>query len=357
MDIYWLSAVLIIGLYPLTRRLKKPNKVYCIAITIFLICVLGLRDAQNVGVDLIRYSKTYDELKVYTLNQYFNLANGSQVYYLLNTLFKKAGFSFQFFAFSLAFFELYIIGRYIYKYSSNPMLSFLVVAGMGCYTFLFSGLRQGVAMAILLLCFDAMLHKQWIKFCVLTVLAIGFHPTAIIMIPFFLLTRLRFSKPLLFVYTILIAIFVIFRVQIGYLLTSFYNQKYLDHYTSIIEIGGSTVFCLGITIAYFVLCYEKIKVKNSLEFYLAHGIIFLSLIQICSSYAYLFTRLNLYFQLMIMTIALPYLAKQGVLKKKFGTSSQLVQIGIVAVCTVIMVYQFNGHIDGELIRNYQFFWA
>ncbi len=356
MNIYGLSIIILCILWLISKLSKKSQKNFCIISTILLICLMGFRDYLNGGVDLVRYYRHFERLESYSLWDSLTYSDNSFLYYFINCLFQKFNLSYQFLLFFVSVFEMCIIGKFFWRFSKNILLSYFVIFGTGVFTFLFSGLRQGIAMTILLICFEFYIDKKWLRLIICLLIAIGFHPTAIVIIPLFFISRIKFSKLLVLFYMICFVICVVFRLSLGEFLTSIYAEEYIGEYSSSLEIGGTAIFCIIVTTIYFFLCYDKIKKMETIEFYIAHGIVLLTIIQVYSAYAYTFTRLNLYLMLLIMTLVVPEITDRDNLKNKLGKFSQVVSVIIFIVFTIIMLSKFSIHIESEMLMNYKFFW-
>lgn len=355
MHVYSAVVLVLIVIGLLFKGFKNGQKYFCFAATVILVILLGCRDT-SVGVDLIRYARHYDNIEKLSFWNAVTYTDDSWLYYSLNWLCAKINLSFQAFLFVLAMFEVCVISKFIYRFSQHKLFSYIVILGMGCFTFLFSGLRQGVAMAISILCFEAILDKKYAKAFIGVIVAIGFHPTAIILLPFFLISRLKFRKQLVYIYFIVFVFCMIFRVQLAHFITLLYQDEYIGRYISKQSIGGTSIFSMIITCLYFMVRWNYITKEDTIDFYLAHGLILLNIIQLFSSYAYIFTRLNLYYMLMIVPLVLPVIGRKECFDKFSKNLSVIISTMFVIVCIGIMLVQFQVHISGELLLDYMFFW-
>lgn len=337
-------------------NVRKANAYYICAVTLLMIFIIGLRDPLSMNIDVTRYESYYRRVSALSFKDAVLFDTGSPLYYLLGWLFAKCNIPFQGFMFSLAASEMGIIGRYLKKYSISPVMSFLVFLGTGGFTFLFYGMRQSVSMIILLLCFEYLINKNYLKMVIGLLLAFGFHPTAIVFIPILIASILPINKLTILFYSFIFAVCLAFRSQLGAYITMVFYDNYLNYYESVGTVGGMTLLYLILTMLYCFLCYENIRKKKTHEYYLAIGMIILTIMQVFSSFAYSFTRINIYYCLMIMTIAVPKLVDSLGQSKLFGRSRCVVKFGFVLMFSIVMISIFWGSLEGEQIIDYSFFW-
>ena len=63
------------------------------------------------------------------------------------------------------------VGRFIYKYSKMPFLSFTIYIAFNYYAFTFSGLRQAISYAIIFISYDYIKDRKLMKFLICVVCA------------------------------------------------------------------------------------------------------------------------------------------------------------------------------------------
>lgn len=320
------------------------------------ILMLGLRDYTVVGVDLLKYYRTYLLSQQVSLAEIAQLRNGSNaLYYLLCAFFSKNGFSYQLFIFCVSAFCGIVNWRYIYLYCERVEIGFLFYIGMGVYTFQFSGLKQSIAMAFVLLSFECLFRKRIINFLVLLSVACLFHPTAIIFLPVALVSLFKLSKWVIAAYAVMCAFVFSFRMQIAHFITSVYDSEYIGKYESSHGIGGLAVFLLLFTVLYIFGNSKRIRVRGSKEFYMACILMVSVIVQFFSSYAYSFTRLNLYYVQFLGGAAYGMIYNMR-LNNLFKKAYPLIRFCLIVALYVIMITQYYHHIEVESLTEYRFFW-
>ena len=63
------------------------------------------------------------------------------------------------------------VGRFIYKNSRMPFLSFIIYIAFNYYSFVFSGLRQAIAYGIIFISYDYIKNRKLAKFLICVSLA------------------------------------------------------------------------------------------------------------------------------------------------------------------------------------------
>lgn len=157
--------------------IKKDYFFYTI-LTIGLILFAGLRTFYNDTITYIQGYNTFD-INTSLLEKVSVKLGDNPGFNLVSYIFKFLGFSTQSF---LMFFSAITIGIYMWffrKYSNNVFMTvfmFLTVAG---YIFVLAAIKQCVAMAFCLIATHYAIEKKWKNVFIWILIAIVFHPYAI----------------------------------------------------------------------------------------------------------------------------------------------------------------------------------
>lgn len=84
---------------------------------------------------------------------------------------------------------LYVIN----KHSENRILSLFVYITLGYYLFCFNAARQAIAISIYLLAFPCIVKKQFLKYCIIVIIAAMFHRTVLITLPIYFILKMHYS--------------------------------------------------------------------------------------------------------------------------------------------------------------------
>ena len=285
MAIYFVLAVFIY-LYGKMYRANSSNrrrKIYLIVTFGVLILVAGLRD-PSVGIDLAgHYAKRYNMIGSYSWSRIpeFSATIGYEIGYCYYTRFLHLFSSdVQFFVFVTSLIIYAGFGYFIYKESTDVVLSTEIMLFSCLYYMGMNVLRQELALSITLIAYTHLdnserVLKDYIKFIVLILLAATFHSSAILCLLMVLFDRMRFTRKQIFIGIGAIAIFYIFYMKFYTVVLNFFGtgNNYERYLTSATEgvgnINMQTIYnfllaFLTFLFGYYVLVWEKRSNKNIL---------------------------------------------------------------------------------------------
>src|SRR5690625_3153529 len=148
---------------------KKAKKIFIAISILHLIIVQGLR-ADIIGGDLAVYKIQYNTIQNMNIINSLDYWGFEPVYNIFTYCLSKLGVSFQLYLFIVSVFVLTGIGYFIYKYSLIPIISLLIYLLFGIYDFGFSGLRQIIAMTIILYAYKYIVKRKPVKYFSLIIL-------------------------------------------------------------------------------------------------------------------------------------------------------------------------------------------
>ena len=153
------------------------------------------------------------------------------------------------------------VGRFIYKYSSHMALSTYIYLTLNIYFFHLTGMRQSLAIAILLYGFDFLLKKKYIRYAGVVLLAALFHSSAALLLFLIFLQMLPYKMNTYF-RTMGVA-------AIGFFLYSFlfqYIARFFTQYAGFThsEFGFSNYFG---TLLQFLLIFFLYTLAHYLHFH------------------------------------------------------------------------------------------
>lgn len=338
-------------LYPKKRR----RKIFICVATIQNILLMGLRNYNEVGVDLVRYLNAYNIIKnLKFANIFYNGGEKYSLWRILNYFFGHLGIKYEVFLLCIAIFVVSLMGWFIYKYSQNVVLGYFIYLGMGVYTFQYSGLKQTLSMAFILLCYDAEQEQKYFKTIVFLVVALLFHPTAMIFCAYLVGKRIKINSLTLLLAFVAIYIIYYNRMILGSFIVAFFADEYVGYYSISNEIGNTTVFLFLVLILYIFSNFKSIRKISSIENSALYLLGISIAVQILSSYSYAFSRLNLYY-IQFAPIYIPIALNGNGLKilKTFYKPSIWIMWGLMMG---IMIMQYFSHLNNENLLPYVFIW-
>lgn len=255
---YFLTLFLVVGwIYFENKALNR--RAFWIPLIILAI-LPGIR-SNNVGTDTENYTYNYvfkTNKDYYEFNE--NIEKGYQLldYFIL-------GFSHNYFwlLFLTAFFIIFSYLRIIKKYSSNYEFSILLFITLGLYIFLFNGLRQALAMAIMTYSVKYLIEKKFFAYFLICLIASTFHVSALIMIPFYFLVNFKLKTTYKVIFVALGSL-ILSSQFINYMAES--NERY-EGYAEGGKIQGIYTLGFYLVIAIFIFLVSK-KYKISDEFFI-----------------------------------------------------------------------------------------
>lgn len=260
MGLYVLLVLAILLLYfPIKKIFKKKYKlVYCVLVGIFLFSILACRDI-SMGVDLKKlYIPYFRKISQFTnFSQLFDFCKQVDteiLYYFINYIVLKFTTNYHIYLAIVSLPFIFLISRYIYKYSNNSILSFLIFISLNYYCYAFSALRHTMAAALLLLSYDFIIKKQKWKFILCVLIAFLFHRSALIFLIAYPLCNLKINIKQFFLIFLSLALSLLLKDSILKLIFTIFNDGHFSHYKDINSNLGLTFFFINLLI-YLFMCY------------------------------------------------------------------------------------------------------
>ena len=344
--IYYVSLIIIITILWLLIKLlnfKNGDKLFLKLAFLLLILFAALR-SENVGTDLKNYKNFYELVNYFSLAKLLTLFEpGYALYSFVLFTISKGSFQFLLIVTSI----LTLIGPYYFikENSNNYFLSVIVYICLSFYIFTFSGLRQSIALSILLLSLRFVKDKKFYRYILLVFLAFCFHKSAIIFLPAYFLNKIEFkNKQFPF---LLILGFVVFISR--YFIVSKLTMFFYDNYATLNNMGGGYQLLTIFIVIFMLLTMFKKRVLESNEnnnlwynmFYV--GI----LIQIIATVEGNANRAACYYTLPLILL-IPYFVNTFQLKQR-----KMVSFIIYTAMIVLFVLSLN---SSSLVNTYEFFW-
>lgn len=251
-------------------NLKLEWTVYGAAALIFLF-------RFSLGQDISRYASLFYSVKNPFSDAVTSHMMRNVVYTLLNYVVKITTGEFRWFVFLSNILILALCTYVIYRHSKKPILSMMLFVGSGMLEVYYgSGLRQGLAIAVFLYAYYEFLpKKQYLRYELFCLLALGFHDLSVVLFPvplFFLLIKWFKTHPYLvtagltavswgllwIVYEFAETVEWMIIDRVGFAPVWTHMLAYLhDHEFSLIGIAMEAVFLVGIMTLYYLADTEN----------------------------------------------------------------------------------------------------
>ena len=336
--------------------LQNWKKIYCKLMWVATMLIMGLRSIYVAGVDTrLVYIPKFEAVQSVSYIDLPSLYSKDIVFYLLTKLFTEVCKNHTLYLLAIAAFVTYSFSKFVYKYSKNPLFSYIVYFSLNYYSICFQMLRHAVAISILLFSYDSLINRKVLKFILIVLFASCFHSSAIVFLLAYPIANLKIGlKQLMIISAALGGVFLL-RNQIldiiGLVVNTSFKQ-YVSYGFTTNERGLSITGTLILIVIYltelfllFPLNSENKQITMLLNLSVA-GIMFMAMSMIIGE----FHRISMFFG-MSNTILLPNAwYKYNSSDKKAGNI-----IIILTESFLIFYFLFFGLRNTDLL-NYRFFW-
>jgi len=348
---YFIFILLVASLFATTGK-KRLNIWVSFILIILMILLNGLR-GLDVGRDTMNY---------FTMYSYKGASERIEpLFSLLVTTLKMMGFSFNFFLCVTAFLIYIPLYGFIKKFSINPCLSLVVYLSFSVFFFQnsFNVIRNAIAASFLLWSIGYISESKYKKAIIPGLIAVGFHYSSLIAIPFLVLSRFTKGTKSIIAIPVLIASIIIGLSSAFYenALTTILQQvsfasgaaadNYLDYLSDIDEIevnvNGIIMLMAPFSLISLLSFFTK-RIDNTYRMVLFYGTV-LSNLFVSVLYAY---RLTLFMTLVTLVVIPQLCAGQNKIIKAISIMS-------VAVMAVYFIYSMISGTATNIIPYYFFF--
>lgn len=305
----------------------------------FLILSLECGIRGNFTTDYINYNKWFILARSMSLKYIITCSNIEKGFLFLNYI--VSHITSEYYIMTLAYGVL-SVGLYmiaIKESVDNVWAPIFVFVGTGIYYGGFNLSTQMLAAGIFAVAIKYINEKKPIKYCLLILLAVSVHKSAILMIPVYLLSKIRLNKQnrsIVAVISLGISVlFSIFIKEIALLLSSYiYGDTYINDPT-ILSGQGLGYLLKHIAITIIIILYGYLfDAENSKENLIYWGSILNCIIAIWSGQIALIQRFSYYF------VIFPMFA-MGYIVEKNKNSEQLLKVLLVALLFVMQIGWFS----------------
>lgn len=292
MSIYWGIVAVSIFLGMIMPQEGPKRKHYVLVMTLLHWFVCAFRYQFLTG-DLRKYYTEFWKLEAagyfdeYAIHEWKNTG----FYWLMKFIGQVTDMDFQIFLIVLATITCVTAGIFIYRYSPKPWFSFVVWNCLGFYvTYDYLAIKQGLAMAMLMISMMCIFEKKPVRFLFWTFLAGFIHMPALCFLPAYFLANRRMSGKMLTAYMVAAIIIFFSRNQI----ISFVGELYYEDTSFTLtkeELGGRTIVIILMLAAGLMLRGFREKSFNQLF----HIVVVAAILQMFSGFSHVFTRLADYY--------------------------------------------------------------
>ena len=322
-------------------KIQKQQKKQAVVMTSFfiiLLAILMLRH-KSVGTDISTYIARFKYIARMSFDRIFEVFESERGYYVLNKIISIFTKNEQWFLVIMALISVIPVAVLYSKESENALLSISIFIIISNFAMLFSGLRQSVAIAIIVISYYFVKNKKPVWFILFVLLAFTFHKSALIALllyPFYHMNITR--KKLLFFIPVIGFVFVFNKPIFEFLL------QFLGEYGEDYQYEETGAYMMIILFALFLLLSYIAPSEESLdkETIGLRGIAVLTLmLQIFALASTVAMRMNYYF-MVFMPILIP-----RVLNRCSEKNKQIYQLVSVIITIFFIIYYIYGMHEGK----------
>lgn len=261
MTIYYIIVLIILLLGWLQKNGSVNKKTYCGVIGSIFVLVTGLRH-NMVGSDTTGYYISYEHLSFLpTLSDAIS-RHSDIAYYAFIWSYAHAGLPFWCVTLTVSIFFYFTVSRYIYRYSSDCTLSFLILMAFNFFQFSMTGIRQTIALGFILLSLHEAYRPDYRLLKILIYIGIGylFHNSSAVMlllIPMLYLKK-SMSNTAVVCAIILLLIGFIYRIQIMEIMLTLSSESRYATYQIENTGAGLTTYLVYLAI-WLMLVFNKTR--------------------------------------------------------------------------------------------------
>lgn len=213
----------------------------------------------------------------------------------------------------------------------SPFLTLFFFVTLGVYTFMFTGVRQCLAMSVCLFAFFFIRKRKPLFFLLLVALAYAFHHSAALFVVAYFIYRRRINIPYISVYAILGVLAVVYLGPIQAFLNNLLDYDYDVEYTGNGEVFFLALATLTIASIIITMSYKSLTIDG-------RGCINIAIIALFFWFLRLFTRIaerpSYYF--LFFSCAMVAFALDGIPKLKERFMAKTV---VVSLCMLLYIYR------------------
>ena len=230
------------------------------------------------------------------------------------------------------------------------MLKISVFLNMSTFVMMFSGIRQAIAIALGALAYKYVKKKKLWKFLIVTVVAMGMHHSAFMILFMYPLYYARFERKHLVFTMLAIMLCFIYNKKIFSLLTgvlAMFSTEYEDVSTTTTGAFTSLIMFVGFTAFSYIITDEKIMDQEGKG--LRNFLLLTVVLQCFAPLHTLSMRMNYYYIIFIPVAISKMLDYSKIRMKKLSTQAEIVMVLFFSIWFVYGIY--NSYITGISTLN------
>ena len=243
---------------------NNREKIQCIIIGIVYFLLAALR-GRCVGGDTDIYVRAFERISLLDIVATYEQADKDPVFYVFLNLVSKFTDSYTVLFIIIALFFTISVTRFLYKYSKDPTLSWIIVLAFSLYQFTLTAMRQTIAISFVLIAFSYLFEGKWLKGIIAVLLGTLFHSSAIAVLMVFVVYKVKLNKPMLWISVGVLGLSFILNKQIARLALNVFQGDSTSYGISEEQSGLTMLFVIFVLYVFAVFFVNSKDLENSKE--------------------------------------------------------------------------------------------
>lgn len=343
------AYITILGLIKVILPSKiKANNFFVFLASIMLFFISGLR-SSNFANDTSSYIISYTLLQYKSLSELWMntiMRTGKDpLFHLFSKIISLMGANYQIWLAIIAGIFIYSISKLIKKYSNEPYISFIAFISLGYFYFSLTGLRQTMALAMVILSYKYLRERKLLQFILFVLFGSMFHSSAIIFLIAYPFANMKVGRKQIVGIMVSFILAYFFKQQVR-IIINYFNTigQYQNYNTREITLTFSG-FIIQLFIYLFCLGFKDDILERDNKNLNLYNLLFLGLVfQSFASVIAEFFRVSMYFSIFGI-ILIPKALEE--LKDKYLKTTTYLLVLIALVAYIFISGSFSG---------FEFYW-
>lgn len=253
-----LFLIIFVKIFLSFSKFKNKDLMFLNISFVILFSFLALR-SETIGSDLINYKEMFSYNNIFSLTFLIErIEPGYAIYSYV--IYHMTNANYHYFLVITAFFSLYGVYHFVKNNSKNYLLSLIIYISLSYYFFIFSGLRQALALSITLYSIKYIKGNNFWKFLLSILIAISFHKSAFVFLPVYFIRNFKIKNKHIPIFIGICGFLFVFRFKILIFFMSFLYNDYL----SLDDVnGGFGLLFIYVILLFFATLFRKHLLKDS----------------------------------------------------------------------------------------------
>lgn len=350
MAVYWLLLIgsLAVGI-PLCR-IKYGRGIYCGFAGAVLFFLSAFR--AHVGYDYNLYGGWYMNVQKESMEDVM-LWKQEKGFMVPTKLLSEVEPDYRIMFIFIAFIITAAVMIYIYVYSEKPYLSVFFYLSFGLFFNSMNFMRQIIAASVILYALQYIKKKQFMRFLALVLFASVFHISALILIPFYFILRIKMDWLTLGTYTAVTIILSVFSWDILEFITQYIYKGYDPSKSGEVINGLNPIYAIFFSVFFliaFLLRKELVK-KDSFNNVLLNCMFFTVFFEIMGVKHAILSRFAILFFIPAIVLLMPEMFTQLLKKCEAVFKGEKKRGNVLKTVAAILVFSYCTFMYGFMIKN------